>query len=110
MRPHPHQVVAIIVRIVRIGIGRDDPERDEVAEVAMVEVVVLEATGRNSAEARPAGHGSKPRCTKSAASRPADGHTTVEGAAAAVEPAAPMSAATRGSNSSASTQCRLPPM
>ena len=30
----PHQVVAIIVRMVRIGIGGDDPERNEVAEVA----------------------------------------------------------------------------
>jgi len=45
---HPHQVVAIIVWIVRIGIGRDDPERDEVAEVATVEGVMVEASRRAS--------------------------------------------------------------
>src|SRR6266436_10040469 len=52
IRSHRQQVVAIIVRI--IGIGRDDSERNEVAEVVMVE-----ASSRRSADTCSAGHGCK---------------------------------------------------
>jgi len=60
----------------------------------MVEVVMVEASARHSAETCSAGRGSKPHRTKPA-SWAAHGHITME-AAAAVETAA-MSAATRGS-------------
>src|SRR6202165_4799279 len=68
--PHPHEIVAIIMRIVRVGIGHADPKQGEVAEVVMVE-----ASARHSAEACSPRHGGEPSCTKSAAR----GHTAVEG-------------------------------
>jgi len=73
-------------------------------EVAMVEVVMVEASARHSAETCSAGHGSKPRCIKPA-SRAAHGHTAME-AAAAVETRHVRRHARK--HSSASTQGRLP--
>jgi hypothetical protein len=97
--PHPHEIVAIIIRIVRVGIGHAYPKHREVPEV----VTVVEAPTRHSAEACSAGHGGKPTSSKSAAR----GHTAVEGsatvetAATAVETATPAvsaaTTATRGS-------------
>jgi hypothetical protein len=74
MGPHPHEVVAIIIRIVRVGIGPAYPKQGEIPEV----VTVMEAPARHSAEACSAGHGSKPTSGKSAAR----GHTAVEGSPA----------------------------
>jgi hypothetical protein len=76
MGPDPHEIVTIIIRIVRIGIG-PYPKKGEVPEV----VTVMEAPARHSTEACSAGHGSKPISGKSAAR----GHTAVEGSPAAVE-------------------------
>src|SRR6202165_5846567 len=76
--PHPHDVVAITIRIVRIAIGQAYPKRDEVPEVmVMVVVVVVEAPTGHSGEACSARHGSNPGCTKSA------GGWVTRGAAAA---------------------------
>jgi hypothetical protein len=76
--PHPHDVVAITIRIVRIAIGQAYPKRDEVPEV-MVMVVVVEAPTGHSGEACSARHGSNPGCTKSA------GGWATRGEAAAVK-------------------------
>jgi hypothetical protein len=76
--PHPHQIVAIIIRIVRVGIGPVDPEKGEIPEV----LTVMEAPAGHSAEACSAGHGSKPTSGKSAArGHTARGHSAVEGSA-----------------------------
>jgi len=84
MGPHPHEIVAIIIRIVRVGIGPADPEKGEIPKV----VTVMEAPARHSAEACSGGHGSRPTCSKSAArGQTARGHSAVEGSAA-VETAA----------------------
>jgi hypothetical protein len=74
MGPHPHEIVAIVIRIVRVGIGPAYPKQGEIPEV----VTVMEAPARHSAEACSAGHGSKPASGKSAAR----GHTAVEGSPA----------------------------
>jgi hypothetical protein len=42
MGPHSHEIVAIIIRIVRVGIGPADPEKGEIPEV----VTVVEAPAR----------------------------------------------------------------
>jgi len=74
-------------------------------EVAMVEVVMVEASARHSAETCSAGRGGKPHRTKPA-SWAAHGHITME-AAAAVENRRHVRRHAR-KHSSASTQGRLP--
>jgi hypothetical protein len=98
MGPHPHEIVAIIIRIVRVGIGPADPEKGEIPEV----VTVVEAPARHSAEACSAGHGGNPTSGKPAAR----GHTAVEGSPAAVETTATAMGTATAAVSAATTATR----